>query len=332
MTDLSIERPARRRSLLGPGLARRGFLGALIVLVLGASAVLQPTILTVGNLRNILIQASYLMIFAGAQAVVILTRGFDLSLGVTVSLVSVCAAMMMTAGGQDPGMAVVLGLLAGMAAALLVGLFNGLCISIGKINAFVVTLGTMNIVLAVSSTISGGFPVSPLPPIFGLLATAQPVGIPLQVLVTAAVLLILHILLSCTVFGRSLYLIGSNPRAAQVAGVRVRLHLTGAYVLCSALIAIGALLLTARTGSGEPNLGGNLTLQTIAAAVLGGVSLRGGEGDILAPIFGALFVTVLSNVMDLLNVDGFIQQILLGVIIIVALGVDRFRQGRKFRI
>jgi ribose transport system permease protein len=129
-------------------------------------------------------------------------------------------------------------------------------------------------------------------------------------------------------FGRSLYLIGNNPRAAHLAGLPSKRFLAYAYIACALLAAFGALMLTARTGSGEPNLGGSLMLESIAAAVIGGVSLQGGVGGIGAVVLGALFVTMLSNSMDLLEVGGYVQQILLGCVIIVAIFLDRLRATR----
>ena len=120
----------------------------------------------------------------------------------------------------------------------------------------------------------------------------------------------LYFLLDRTVFGRALYLIGNNPRAAHLAGLPSKRYLFLAYVTCSLLAAFGSLMLTARTGSGEPNLGGSLMLESIAAAVIGGVSLQGGVGGIIPAILGSIFVTMLSNAMDLLEVGGYVQQIL----------------------
>ncbi|QGZ64274.1 ABC transporter permease [Paraburkholderia acidisoli] len=318
-------RSAARVRLYAPARRERLTLAAATVALLLVLGALQPNVLSLGNLENILVQASYMMVFATAQAIVILTRGLDLSLGVTVSLASVCAALAMTHFADHAVAAPALGVAAGLGAALAVGLFNGVCIAWTRISPFVVTLGTMNIVLTLSSTVSGGFPVAPLPAGFAALATAQVAGVPVQLPIVAVTLGALAWLMSRTVFGRSLTLIGANPAAARVAGVRVKLTLLLGYLLCGALVAIGALLLTARTGSGEPNLGGNLALQSIAAAVLGGIRLQGGEGDVLAPVLGALFVTILGNGMDLLHLNGFLQQILLGAIIVAALGLDRFR-------
>lgn len=310
-----------------PRFTQRFWLCVFIVVTLAGFAVAQPRILSLDNLRNVGVQASYMAIFAAAQAVVILTRGFDLALGTTVSLVSVLSALAMTHTGFGPAEAIAAGLAAGFAAGLLVGMANGALVAFGGINPFVATLGVTSVLASLNAAVSGGFPVAGLPDAFSALASSSPLHVPLALWIAAAVLLALHLMLSRTVFGRSLYIIGANPRAARAAGIPVRRTLSLAYVLCALLAALGALMLTARTGSGEPNLGGDLTLQTIAAAVLGGMRLRGGQGDIGAPVLGALFVTVLSNGMNLVQIDGFIQQICLGLIIIASLAVDRNPQA-----
>jgi len=153
-------------------------------------------------------------------------------------------------------------------------------------------------------------------------------GVRLPLTLAILVALLLYLLLEHTVFGRSLYLIGNNPRAAHLAGLPSKRYLMLAYVACGLLAAFGSLMLTARTGSGEPNLGGSLMLESIAAAVIGGVSLQGGVGGIVSVVLGSLFVTMLSNAMNLLEVGGYVQQILLGCVIIGAIFLDRIRQTR----
>lgn len=312
-----------------PGLKGRMFelaMVAAIVAMVTVFALLAPQFMSRGNIANVLTQSSYLVLLACAQAVVILVRGFDLSLGGTVSLVSLTSALAMTSVG---GLSIPAGIAAGLLTGLAVGLFNGFCVAWLTINPFIVTLATMNILLAIASTITGGFPVTGLPRDFSrMLSTAAPFGVPVPVLVTALVVVGLHLMLRRTRFGRSMFLVGSNPSAAFVAGVSPRRTLLSSYVLCSVLVALGAILMTARTGSGEPNLGGALTLQTIAAAVIGGMSLRGGEGSIAAPVLGGLFVTILSNGMNLTRVDGFLQDVTLGVLIVAVLLLDRLRHRR----
>ncbi|MDF1586818.1 ABC transporter permease [Marinimicrococcus flavescens] len=308
-------------------IVERGILALLTVVVFAGFAIHSPVMATNANIANILVQTSYLAIFAAAQALVIMTRGFDLSLGSAVSTVSIlCALTMTTLAAQGAGVSAVLaGLVVALAAGGAIGGLNGFFVAWGGINPFIVTLGSMNILLTLSTTISGGFPVAPLPEAFRALAYAEPAGIPLSVLCAALALVGLQIALSRTVFGRAVLLIGSNARATIMGGMAYRFHLVSAYVVCSALVGLGAFLMTARTGSGEPNLGGNLTLETIAAAVLGGIRLRGGQGDMLAPLLGAVFVTVLSNGMNLAGIDGYLQGVFLGLVIIAALSLDRLR-------
>lgn len=293
----------------------------------------EPRVLSPRNIANVLNQSSYLILFASAQMMVILTRGFDLSLGTMVSAVSVASALAMT-GLADYGASdfavVIAGLIAGLGFGALVGLFNGLFVSLLEINPFVVTLGSLNICLGLSTTISGGRPVFNVPDAFSriLYNGALIPGISVPLLIAIVTCLGLNFLLNYTTFGRSLYLIGNNPRAAHLAGLASRRYLVIAYLACSLLAAFGALMLTARTGSGEPNLGGGLMLESIAAAVIGGVSLQGGVGGVGAVILGSLFVTMLSNSMDLLEVGGYVQQILLGCVIIIAIFLDRLRLTR----
>jgi ribose transport system permease protein len=293
-------------------------LGALLIFGL-----IEPRVLSFGNFRNIAVQASYLAIFAMAQTMVILTRGFDLSLGFTVSLVSVGASMAMVSMGVSEA-SLLYGLGAGVLIAMMIGVTNGLLIAGIGINPLVTTLGMANIVMALASTISGGFPVTGLPAGFTwFFARSSMLGIPTPIWIAVAVFVLLHFTLKATRFGRSLYIVGANPQAAVAAGIRKMPVLLLAYTLCSVLAAVGALLLTARTGSGEPNLGGNLTLEAIAAAVVGGVRLSGGEGGVGAAVLGALFITVLSNGMNLVQIDGYLQQICLGAIIIISLIISR---------
>ncbi|WP_157173684.1 ABC transporter permease [Pseudaminobacter salicylatoxidans] len=217
---------------------------------------LNPVIISVGNIENILVQASYLAIFASAQAVVILVRGLDLSLGTTVSLVSVSTALLMTATGLPAVAAVPVGILLGLGVGAMVGLANGLGVAIGQINPFIMTLGTLYILMSIATTISGGFPVQTLPDGFLHLARIEVFSVPLQIVVAIGVLGFLQWVLLRTYFGRALYLVGSNPSAARVAGIPVNRVQCFAFMICSVLAALGALLLTARTGSGEPTLVG----------------------------------------------------------------------------
>jgi ribose transport system permease protein len=298
-------------------------LPAAVIAVFIGFSIVEPRVFSQANIFNIVTQTSYLAIFAMAQTVVIVTRGFDLSLGFTVSLVSVLSAMVMVAAGE-PSLGIAAGILAGLAVAAVIGATNGVLIAGIGINPLVTTLGVANIVLSLASTVSDGFPVSGFPIQFSeFFAQGSVLGLPIPVIVAGLLFAALSVLMNWTRFGRSLYIIGANPKAAVAAGIRSGPIVSAAYCLCGTLIGLGALMLTARTGSGEPNLGGNLTLESIAAAVVGGVKLSGGEGGVGAALLGALFVTVLSNGMNLTQVDGYLQQICLGAIIIIALVTSR---------
>ena len=234
---------------------------ALLVLLFGF-AVVDRGVLSPANLLNIAQQTSYLALFAMAQTVVILTRGFDLALGPTVSMVSVGTALAMagaTAIGHDTIAVLLAGLGAGFGLGIACGLFNGVVIAILGVSPFVATLGSYNIAIGVATTLSAGRPVQGVPELFSQIFYGGSVfGVPAAIAITVVIGVVLQLTLARTVFGRSLYIIGTNPRAAAVAGLPVKRILVATYVLCSVLAALGAIMMTARTGSGEPNLGGSL--------------------------------------------------------------------------
>lgn len=284
-------------------------------------SMIQPNFASLANVSNVAVQASHLAIFALAQTYVMVVRGFDLSIGTTTSLISVASGMAMVHAlglGASPALAIAAGVAAGIMIGLAVGAVNGFFIAALRLSPFVVTLATLNICLGLASSISQGFQIFNLPDAFNRqFNQARPLNIPVPILVAAVLLAASFVLFRYTRLGRAFYFIGTNPRAAAVAGLPVKRYGLTAYLICSVLAACGALLLTARTGSGEPNLGGSLMLESVAAAVIGGTSLRGGRGGALSPIVGALFITVLSNGMNLSRIDGYIQQMILGLVIVL---------------
>jgi ribose transport system permease protein len=252
----------------------------------------------------------------------------DLSLGPSVSLISVASTLTMTsmlgphgAGGAAAALA---GTAVGVAIGGLVGLFNGIAVAWLRVNPFVATLASMNICMGIGTSLSDGHPVFGIPDEFNVFGYRLHIfGMPMPIIYALCAGIALHVLLQQTVVGRSFYVLGSNPRAAVLAGWPRRRLLALAYVLAGLLTAVGALMLTARTASGEPNLGGGMSLQTIAAAVIGGVSLSGGRGGLSSAIIGSFFVTILSNGMNLATIDGYTQMLVMGVIIIIAVALDR---------
>jgi ribose/xylose/arabinose/galactoside ABC-type transport system permease subunit len=313
-----------------PLFIRYGFLPLVMVAMLVAFGAVEPRFVGPANLVNILEQTSFLLVMAVAQMFALLTRGFDLSTGQVVSMLSVVTALIMVWAVQGLGLppvgAVALGIVCCLALGAVVGLVNGLCITRLGVHPFITTLGMQGVALGVATTISGGFPVFDVPDLLTrVFNEARWLGIPASIFLAIVVCIVVSVVLSRTVFGRALYLIGGNPRSARAAGLRVGLHVTGAYITCSLITAVAAVMLTARTGSGEPMLGGGLMLQSIAAAVIGGVSLRGGEGTVLHCILGAIFITMLSNGMNLAQIDGYMQMIVLGIVVVVGVFIDRLR-------
>ncbi|WP_258163226.1 ABC transporter permease [Rhizobium sp. TH2] len=292
----------------------------VILAIFGLFALIQPAMASFANLENLLKQASLLFMLAAAQLLVLIGRGFDLSVGANVSVVSVTSCMVMVAlPPEHAGVAVAAGLVVALAIGCVIGAVNGFLIAYLEINPFVVTLGMMSIATGLATTISGGFPVFGVPVAFTYIFNQVHVlALPAPFVLAALLAAILHILLSKTVFGRTLYLIGDNARAAMVAGRNIRLHLFLAYMGCGVIAAMAGLMMTAGTGSGEPSLGASLVLNSIAAAVVGGASLRGGVGSVLAPVFGALLVTIVSVGMNLAQIDGSLQSVIIGLIVILA--------------
>jgi ribose/xylose/arabinose/galactoside ABC-type transport system permease subunit len=298
-----------------------------VILALGFGLYV-PRVLSFENILNIVQQTAFLFILTGAQTIVLLTRGLDLSLGPSVSMISVASALTMTAlvgpDGANGGAAALAGTLVGLLIGLLVGLFNGIAIAWLRVNPFVATLASMNICLGIGTSLSDGHPVFGIPEEFNVVGYRLTVlGLPMSVVYAVAVGVALYLLLKHTVVGRSFYLLGSNPRAAIVAGWPRRRLLALAYIISALITAVGALVLTARAASGAPNLGGGLSLQTIAAAVIGGVSLAGGRGGLGSALIGSFFITILSNGMNLAEIGGYTQMLVMGAIVIFAVVLDR---------
>lgn len=301
-------------------------LAAIAIAVFG---LFDDRFLTIRNIQNVANQSSYLLILALAQTVVLLGRGFDLSMGSAVSLISVAVALATTgqfAAGVGGAVAVAIALLVALSIGVFIGGVLGLLSGVLGANSFIISLGMMNVCIGLASIISGGRPVFNVPTaVIASFNTGTMLWLPAPLVISVLVCLALHLMLSKTVYGRLLYLVGSNPKAVHVAGHNPRTIIAWSFVIAGALVALSALLLTARTGTGEPNLGANLLLQAIAAAVIGGVSLAGGKGSVWQAVFGALTITVFSNVLNLMQVSGYIQSIALGAIIIGALWLERSR-------
>jgi ribose transport system permease protein len=312
---------------VGGGVAGTRQLGTLLGLVaLGVVLwILTPHFLTVSNLLNVLEQSAINAIVAAGMTFVIISGGIDLSVGSVLALAGIVLAGLLQAGVALP-VAVTLAL----ASAALCGLLNGLFVTLGRLPPFISTLGMMSVARGLALIWAEGRPISGFSEGFRLIATARPLGIPAPVLITLVVYAIAHVALAHSVFGRSIYAIGGNEEASRLSGVPVRFHKTGAYVVCGLTSGVAAVLLTARLNSAQPTAGIMYELDAIAATVIGGTSLFGGEGTLLGALIGALIMGVLRNGLNLLNVSSFVQQFVIGVVIIAAVLIDTaLKRGRK---
>lgn len=309
----------------------------LLVLVLSMSLV-APQFYGPMNILNILRNTSFLTIVALGQAMVIIAGGFDLSVGAVVALASVVAAKVMgLAAGLLPGndLAIIAcGILAGLGSGVLVGLVNGLCVAKLRVSGFVVTLGTMSATAGLALMLTNGIPVYGMPDSFvQKLGRGVVLGLPVAVYIAAAVVAVLVFVQRRTLFGRYVYAIGGNAEAAVVSGVSIQRHMIGTYVLSGFLAAIVGILYTGLVGSGQASFGGDrMMLQSIAAAVIGGVSLRGGIGRLETVALSALFLTILGNALNLLQIDSRLQPVFLGLIMVAAVAADELGRRRKARV
>jgi len=310
-------------------LVNRLMLLMLPLLVLALSvvfAVMEPRFLDSGNLINVARQSVFLLLIALGQMVVLINAQLDLSVGATVAFTSVVVASVTAAIGEGP-----LALLAGVAVSIvvgvIVGLFNGLIVAVWRVPSFMTTLGTASILTGIALLITRGAPITGVPfSLMDVLGTGVVAGIPVPVVLAALLLLLVMLFMTRVPAGRNMYAVGGNAEAARVAGINVKGTLILAFVVCATLSAIAGLLLTSRLGSGEASIGGSYVMLSIAAAVLGGTSLFGGEGIVWRVLLGVLFLGVLSNGMNLLHVASYIQEIVIGAVLILAVGVERVRE------
>jgi ribose/xylose/arabinose/galactoside ABC-type transport system permease subunit len=279
---------------------------------------LTPHFLTVSNLLNIAEQTSINAIVAVGMTFVILSGGIDLSVGSIVALAGVVLGTVLQAN-QPP---LVIALAAAVSVGAAAGVVNGALISWGRLPPFIVTLGMMSIARGLALVYTEGRPVSGFEPTFRAIATARLGFIPMPVLVTALVYAAAHLVLARTTFGRYVYAIGGNEEATRLSGVRINLHKTMIYAVSGLMSALAAIILTARLNSAQPIAGMMYELDAIAATVIGGTSLMGGQGTLVGTLIGALIMGVLRNGLNLLGVSSFLQQIVIGTVIIGAVLVD----------
>ncbi|MBF4577540.1 ABC transporter permease [Frondihabitans sp. VKM Ac-2883] len=293
--------------------------GVLVVLLVafGALTLLSDDFLTANNLANLARQVSIYGILAVGQLLVILTGGIDLSVGSIVGLAGAVTAQLLVAG-----VPVVPAILIGLLVGAVLGVFTGFIVTRFRLPPFIATLGMMGIARGIVLVITGANTIQGLPNGFQDIANGTIVGIPNLLIIFVVIAAIATFVLKRTVFGRYVYAIGSNPEAARLAGVPVRLVTIAVYAIAGLLAAFGGILLTSRLGAGVPTAGTGFELQAIAACVIGGASLSGARGSALGAACGALLIGVLNNGGNLLAVNSFYLQIAIGALILVAVAFD----------
>ena len=289
-----------------------GLLGLIVVLW-----ILTPHFLTVSNLLNVAQQATIIAIIAVGMTFVIITGGIDLSVGSVLAFAGVVMANALQSGVPLP-----LALLIGLGVGLLCGVINGVLITIGRLPPFIATLGMMSVARGAALMFTEGRPISGFSEGFRSIATGEILRIPAPVVIMIVVYLIAHFVLKRTKLGRYTYAIGGNEEAALLSGINVRLNKTLVYGIAGLLSGLAAILLTARLNSAQPIAGMNYELDAIAATVIGGTSLLGGEGTVSGTLIGALIMAVLRNGLNLLSVSSFFQQVVIGSVIIFAVLID----------
>lgn len=307
-----------------------GILPFLLVAAVVIFALMSENFLTVRNLTNVLRQSVYLMIVSIGQMLALLTGGFDLSVGTILALSSVAGAMAMAAiYAAAPDMvwlAILLGCLTGIAAGTLIGVVNGLGVAFFNVSPFMMSLGMASVGFGIALFLTGGVPVYGMPIQFGdTFGFGSLFGIPTPVLVAALLILVLYVILYRTPFGRHFYAVGGNLKAASLSGINTTATLFYTYVLCAFFAAVAGMLLTARLDTGEANIGASMPLESIAACVIAGVSLRGGVGRLENVVLGALFIGLVQNGMNLARIESYLQTVVLGALLILAVIADQFR-------
>ena len=302
------------------------FLGVALITFSFAS----DNFLTTQNILGVARHSSDLILVAMAQMVVMLTAGLDFSVGVILAMTSVVASMTMVAlwSGYGSGWeAIFIGCLAGLLVGACIGLVNGLGVAFLRVPPFIMTLGMSSIIFGLALTITGGIPIYGMPESFtNIFGYGTFLGISLNIWITLFFIILVYIFINMTKMGRYFYAIGGNIRAAELSGINVRIYIVSAYVFSAVITSFAALLITARLETGEPNIGASYPLLSIAACAIGGVSLLGGVGRVQNVVLGAFFIILIQNGMNLMRVGSYLQMVVIGVLLIVAISAEYFRQ------
>jgi ribose transport system permease protein len=315
--------PGALRERLSDAVSQLAAAGALIVVVVVLS-IASPDFLTANNLFNVGVQAAVTAVIGVGMTLVIITAGIDLSVGSVAALTGIFGVSSMVSLGFPPTLAILVGVFVGATA----GLINGLLVSVANLNPFIATLGMLSAARGLTFVTSNGQAVFAEEESFRLFGQGELLGIPVPIITLVLVAIAGHIVLTRTRLGRYAYAIGSNREAARLSGIPVRRYIAYVYVISGALAGLGGMIAASRVFSGQPNYGMGLELDVIAAVVIGGASLFGGQGTILGTLIGAFLIALIRNGSVLLDINLFYQQIIIGVVIWLAVYWDQFRRRR----
>lgn len=322
--DLSDREPHSRRVLQAFVDVRELTLIVLIALIIIVMANVNPYFLSFSNFRAVAVGMAPTAVIVIGMAILLASGGFDLSVGSVMALSSTVVALLLLAGVPIP-LAVLCGLLLGAVA----GVVNGVLVTGLGINPLIATLGTMSIARGIALVLTEGFSVSSLPAAFAWIGKADFGGFPVIVLFTLILVAVFDLAVRHTRFFRQVYFIGANEKAAMLSGINVSRVRIIAYALTGALAALAGVLLASRLMSGTPTAGNGIELQVLAAAVIGGASLRGGEGTILGAFLGVVFVALINNTMTMLAVSIYWQMIVTGTVLVCAVALDMLIRSKR---
>jgi len=298
-----------------------GILVALVVLTVMLSFA-TDNFLSSYNISVVARQAAFVGLVALGQTLVLLVGGIDLSVGAAAGLSAIVGSLLLTMFGVHPYLVIPLTMMFG----LMLGLVNGVFIAGLQLNPFIVTLAMWEIFAGLTLVITKGYPVRPLGEPFTMFGKGEILGVPFPVIVFVVAGLLLIWMLTQTRFGRNIFAVGGNRDAAILAGIHVKYVELAAFALAGMFAALAGILFASRMDAGQPSVGEGWLMGAITAAILGGTSLRGGQGSIIGTMLGALLLAVLANGTVLLNVSGFWQRVIVGAVVLVAVLVDLFRQ------
>jgi ribose transport system permease protein len=319
----SVASPAAWRDRIRSAVSQLAAAGAVVVLLIYLSFA-SDAFISPNNLINIGVQSAVVAIIAIGMTIVIITAGIDLSVGSVAALSGVLGALLVVQYGVPVPLAIVGGAATGAAA----GVVNGVLVTRAGMAPFIATLGMLSVARGLVYIVTGSVAVSGAPPEFKLLGQGRLGALPLPILALVIVALAGHFVLTRTKLGRYAYAMGSNIEAARLSGIPVKRYLSIVYIISGTLAGIAGMIAASRVDSGQPNFGIGLELDVIAATVIGGASLFGGEGTVIGTLLGALLIALIRNGSVLLDVNTFYQQVIIGVIIWIAVYWDQYRRRR----